>query len=139
MIFRRFGEALSLAFAMRGLKFADAPVLGVNQCQGPPAAVSVQHPIYQPTMTMDALSDFTPVMALFEGLFQSPPAQYPCGAALPEPDEFGQQTALGSVTASLGARNLSENLAASQTLGRRFLVFSCERFELDSDQFQLTV
>jgi hypothetical protein len=109
MIFRRFGEALSLAFAMRGLKFADAPVFGVNQCQGPPAAVSVQHPIYQPTMTMDALSDFTPVMALFEGMFQSPLAQYPCGAAMTKPDEFEPHTAIGSVTASLDARNLSEN------------------------------
>lgn len=74
-----------------------------------PAVVLFYHPIYQPTLTKAVLSDFTPVMALFEGLFQSPPAQYPCGAALPEPEEFGPQNVLGSLTASLGVRNLRKN------------------------------
>jgi hypothetical protein len=70
-----------------------------------PAVVSVQHPIHQPTLTKAALSDFTLVMTLFEDALQTPQAQYPCGAALTEPDEFGPQIALRSVTASLGVWN----------------------------------
>ncbi len=72
-----------------------------------PSAILVQHPIYKPTLTKAALSDFTLVMELFEGLFQPPPAQYLCGAALTEPDEFEPKIDFGSVTASLGVRNWS--------------------------------
>jgi hypothetical protein len=53
-----------------------------------PAVVLFHLPIYKPTMTKAVLSDFTSVMALFEGMFQSPPTQYLCGAALTVPDEF---------------------------------------------------
>ena len=74
-------------------------------CLALSSAFSVLHPTHQPTLTKAALNDFTPVMTLFEGLFQSPPAHCTCGAALPEPDEFEPQNDLGSVTALLGARN----------------------------------
>jgi hypothetical protein len=49
----------------------------------PSVVDSTQHPIHLPTLIKAVLSDFTPVMALFEGLFQSPSTQYTRGAALP--------------------------------------------------------
>ena len=42
-----------------------------------PYVASSQHPIHKPTLTKAALSKFTSVMTLLEGLFQSPPTQYP--------------------------------------------------------------
>jgi hypothetical protein len=62
---------------LRALRYS-----ATNQCQDPPAAVLVQHPIYQPTKTKAALSDFTTVMALLEGMLLLLPAQYPSGAAM---------------------------------------------------------
>ena len=82
------GEALPFLISELGLKLTGTTAFGVIRCSIPPATVSVQHPIYQPTLIKAALNDFTLVMALFEGVFQPPPAQYPCGAALTEPDEF---------------------------------------------------